>query len=144
MTLNPGHHLTVQCFPGPPVGFAVTSPKGSTNPRIFEKALYNRGFDMATGRFICQDPGLYLFSVTVQRDPGPSEVSCTIHINGAAMMRVAASGSPKLGYPASAATVFTRLSVGDKVYLSSCSGSHMHGLTLFSGALIQRDSLNTR
>ena len=94
---------------------------------------------MATGKFVCHHPGIYLFTTTVQREPGPQEVSCYFSVNGSQKFRVVANNYSTSGYPSSSGTLIIHLSKGDVAYLSSCSGRYIHSESVFSGVLIQPD-----
>lgn len=126
------------------VGFTVKNPKANTNPQTFQTAVYNSepGFNTATGKFVCQHPGMYLFTATVIRDDETNEASCHITVNGSTKLRVLANNnnSDREGFPSGSGTLVVHLNTGDEVYLSYCSGSsYMYRESSFSGILIQPD-----
>ena len=84
---------TVFCvFVGSQVGFTVRVPRDSTDPRIFDTVVYNSaaGFDMASGKFVCQRPGTYLFTSTIIRNDVGGDALCDITVNGTRLLRVIA------------------------------------------------------
>ena len=85
---------------------------------------------------------MYIFTATVIREPGPSEASCFIKVNGSGKIRVLANNynAPNKGYPSGSATLVIHLNAGDEVYLSFCSGTYMYSSSSFSGVLIQPDA----
>ena len=129
--------------PGAQVGFTVRYPKENTDPRIFKTLVYNSipGFNMATGKFVCQHPGMYLFTATIIREEGIGVAFCNIRVNAQNRIQVIANNvnSPSSGYPSGSATLVVRLSAGDEVYLSHCSGTHIFSDSSFSGVLIRPD-----
>ena len=97
---------------------------------------------MATGKFVCQHPGIYLFSATVNRMPGHEVVGCEISVNGSKKIRAFANAKDQsTEFPSGSTTLVVHLNVGDEVYLTSCTtGTSRFGSeTSFSGVLIQPD-----
>ena len=131
-------------FSGAHVGFTVTAPVDNTDPRIFQTVIYNSetGFNASTGIFVCRHSGLYLFTVTVIREPGINEADCFISVNGSEKLRVFANDNkaPNMGFPSASGTLVVHLSTGDEVYLTRCSGTYMLSVSSFSGILIQPDT----
>ena len=134
---------SVVTVPGPQIGFTVRYPKDNTDPRIFQTLTYNseQGFNMATGKFVCQHPGMYLFTATIIREEGIGVAYCNIRVNAENRIQVIANNvnSPSSGYPSGSATLVVHLSAGDEVFLSHCSGTHIFSDSSFSGVLIQPD-----
>ena len=97
---------------------------------------------MATGKFVCQHPGMYLFTATVIREDTTNEASCQIRVNGSNKLRVFANNnnSRRSGYPSASGTVVVHLSAGNEVYLTLCSDIYMYLESSFSGILIQSDN----
>ena len=127
---------------GSQVGFTVTNSSDNTDPRIFQTARYNSDsdFNLATGKFTCTRPGLYLFSATVTRRPQTTTASCWINVAGRDKLRVFATYVDS-GYPTGSGILIVHLNYGDEVYLRDCSDTYMHYESSFSGVLIQQDVL---
>lgn len=124
---------------GAHVGFTVTGLNDNTDP--FYTVLYNseQGFNTATGKFVCQSPGMYLFTATVVRKNTTNEASCYMTVNGSTKLRVFAYNSTRSGYPSGSGTLVAHLSTGDEVYLLGCLRSNLYSESSFSGILIQPD-----
>ena len=124
-------------FVGSHVGFTIRVPRDSTDPRIFDTVVYNSaaGFDMASGKFVCQRPGTYLFTSTIIRNDVGGDALCDITVNGTRLLRVIAP----TGYFSGTGSLVIHLSIGDEVYLSVCSSAAVHRDSSFSGVLIQPD-----
>ena len=135
------HHFVV--FSGAHVGFTVKYPKDNTDPRIFQIVVYNSepGFNTATGKFVCQYPGIYLFTTTVMRNPGAREAYCSISVNGANKITTYANNRNGItsSYPSASVTLVVHLKTGDEVYLADCSAKYIHSESSFSGVLIRPD-----
>jgi hypothetical protein len=115
---------------------------GTSSPLKFYSAAFNPNdiFNMTTGEFICQQPGLYLFIFTVLRDVGTSSSAyCYIYTNNAVGLMIAYAHDTDSGsYPSGAGSYLVYLQAGDTVYLSNCGNvDHLRLETGFSGCLIQ-------
>ena len=125
------------------VGFTVTYPKDNSDPRIFQKVVYNSGsgFNIATGKFVCQHAGIYLFTATLIRESSTNWIRCCISVNGSSTLWVHASdSSSRSGNPSASGTLVVHLDPGDEVYLQDCSEQHIDSWSSFGGVLIQRDA----
>ena len=110
------------------MGFTVQTPTDNTDPRIFQTSVYNSGsgFNMATGKFVCQHPGMYLFTATIIRKDGTYEVRCYIYHNKTTKLRVFANNNNSdAGFPSGSGTIVIHLTMGDEVYLGGCSGDYV-------------------
>ena len=95
---------------------------------------------MATGKFVCQHPGMYIFTATVFRNAGSTEASCYIHVNGSKKLRVFANDyDAGSGYTSGSGTLVIHLRAGDDVHLGDCSATDMYYESSFSGVLVQPD-----
>ena len=134
------HHFVV--FSGARVGFTVKYPKDNTNPRIFQTVVYNsEGFNTATGKFVCQYSGMYLFTTTVIRKTGAGEARCSISVNGANKVSAIANNYNGISsaYPSASVTLVVHLTTGDEVYLADCSTKYIYDESSFSCVLIRPD-----
>ena len=125
------------------IGFTVYGPDlNSSNPLIFNSIVTNifNGYNKTSGKFTCQFPGLYLFTVMVYRHRNHSSSSyCYIYVNGIYTYVKADADGPANIWPTSTNTLVRHLNKGDKVYLVCGNVANMYHLTGFSGVLIQPD-----
>lgn len=130
------------------VGFTVYSPDKSSGTTLlkFNSVLYNsgNGYNLTTGKFVCQVPGLYLFMATIIKTNGPrEEASCYIGVNNANILRVLANSYNLHDVSPSGTNMLVKhLATGDVVSLNDCNGvSNMYTYSSFSGVLISPDMI---
>ena len=125
------------------VGFTVYSPDtSSSSPLRFRIVVSNtlNGYNATSGKFTCQIPGLYLFTMMVLRDSGYAYNSyCYIYVNGINSMIEADAYGVSAAYPSSTNTLVRHLNKGDAVYLVCSYVTYMKAYSSFSGVLIQPD-----
>ena len=98
------------------------------------------GFDLSTGEFTCEYPGLYLFTMTIVRDSDFWEIFwCYFYVNGIDTGIEADAYGNDYGYPWATNVLVTHLNQGDTVYLRCYDVQYMCYAT-FSGVLIQADN----
>ena len=137
-------------FTSPFVGFTVhqpdsTLPNISSTVIVFEKVAYNEMecFDTASGKFVTQFPGFYMFTLTIVRDVWPHQASCFICVNKDnnedCTIRAVANNADTIedNHPSGTATLVVQLDAGNEVYVSQCNSvESIHQWSSFSGALI--------
>ena len=96
-----------------------------------------------TGKFVCQYPGLYLFTAAITRMTGVRDAYCFICVKGRRHIVTTDHDGDRHGIPSGSNTLVEHLDSGEEVYLSYCSGvGHMHQFSSFSGVLIRPDAGN--
>ena len=128
------------------VGFTVTDPVWTNSSSgivlQFSTVVTNAmgGFDLSTGEFTCEYPGLYLFTMTIVRDSNFWEMFwCCFYVNGIDTGIEADAYGNDFGYPWATNVLVTHLKQGDTVYLQCYDAQYMCYAT-FSGVLIQADN----
>ena len=124
------------------VGFTVYYPNtSSSNPLRFYGVASNalNGYNATSGKFTCQIPGLYLFTMMVLRSSGYTESYCFIYVNGGLSGIEAYANGPSTAYPSSTNTLVRHLNKGETVYLMCYNVARMSSISSFSGVLIQPD-----
>ena len=114
----------------------------SSNPLRFRNVVSNilNGYNATSGKFTCQIPGLYLFTVMIMRGSGHTEGSfCFIYVNGVDTNVIVEAYGPTFAYPSSTNTLVRHLNKGDTVYLNCGYVALMSMYNSFSGVLIQPD-----
>lgn len=109
--------------------------------------LLNEGGDYSntTGRFTCDNPGLYYFSVTLTKRRGTriDQIYCNLYINGTAELFIQVNPTENEDYGSYSATTSGafQLNRGETAYLGGCtkeeSFDRIH--SSFSGFLIKAD-----
>ena len=96
-------------------------------------------FNASTGLYVCEHPGIYVFSVHVYLESGYDLANCYIRKNRSNM--VLAYLEPKgSGYYEASNTVVLQLQLGDTTDLGGCtSASTMWYWTSFTGFLLHAD-----
>ncbi|XP_052282757.1 coadhesin-like isoform X1 [Dreissena polymorpha] len=133
----------------PTSGFTADGYSGSGSDYYFPNIILNEGNDYvaSNGLFTCRIPGLYYFSVNLEKRRESSrtidQVNAYIRVNGATKAQAHAdphddentdTGSYMIG---TAATL--RLSQGDRVNIAVSSYAHFQAGT-FTGVLIETDT----
>ena len=114
----------------------------SSNPLRFSRVVSNtfNGYNATSGKFTCQIPGLYLFTMMIMRDSGNTgNLYCHIYVNGGYSGIEADANGVSASYPSSTNTLVRHLNKGDTVYLSGINVAIMSSYSSFSGVLIQPD-----
>ena len=125
------------------VGFTVYRPDtSSSNPLRFSDVVTNtlNGYNATSGKFTCQIPGLYLFTMMVMREFGYTRNSlCYISVNGIISGITAFAHGVSAAIPSSTNTLVRHLNKRDAVYLVCGYGTSLRSYSSFSGVLIQAD-----
>ena len=114
----------------------------SSNPLRFNNVVSNalNGYNATSGKFTCQIPGLYLFTMMVMRSNGHTGDSyCYIYVNDGNTNVIAEAYESSSAYPSSTNTLVSHLNKGETVYLRCYNVAHMSSISSFSGVLIQPD-----
>ena len=99
-------------------------------------------YDTATGQFKCHNPGYYVFSFHMYKNPSSSygNAYCFIRKNEVNQIYVYSDPYYDSGYFESSNSVILHLRKGDNVDLGGCrSASYMWEWTTFTGYLIKPD-----
>ena len=119
--------------------------QGPTSGSIkFNTVITNIGghYKQNTGYFICEQPGIYKFSVHILQSKLAAGAYCRIKKNETDVIwaYIEPSSNAINGWYGSSNSVILHLSHGDKVHLGSCTkpGTMDHS-TSFSGFLINAD-----
>ena len=139
-------HVSFFGFAGRVSAFTAWSPSSTsvTEPVKFSTVLTNIGshYDSSSGKFTCQYPGLYVFTLNLYRyaSTSYSDLVCYIKRNGSNKIRayIYPYSSAYAGYYESTQSLVMHLSRGDIVTIGSCSG-HIQGYSSFSGYLLRAD-----
>ena len=113
----------------------------------FITAITNTGghYDTSTGQFICQYPGIYVFTLHIMKDANGDDFAyCFIRMNGSNQVRAFSnpSSNSDWGFYESSNTVALHLVSGDVVDTGSCSSYDTilaDTRTSFSGFLLKAD-----
>ena len=126
--------------------FSVRNPTGGpkSGTITFTHLITDIGghYDRATGKFTCQYPGIYVFSLNIVKADGEATAVCYIRKNDNNMASVAANPFISSGWFGSSNTVVFHLLSGDVVHLESCTPAITMSsgyTTTFSGFLLQAD-----
>ena len=114
----------------------------SSDPLRFSRVVSNtlNGYNATSGKFTCQIPGLYLFTMMVMRSNGHSSAPyCYIYFNGVISNIIAEANGPSDSHPSATNTLVRHLNKGDAVYLACGNVAYMSYYSNFSGVLIQPD-----
>ena len=126
------------------VAFTVYGPNtsSSSDPLRFNTVVTNtlNGYNATSGKFTCQFPGLYFFTVMAMINIIHAEhSSCRIYANDIDSKILALVDGSNNGYHSSTNTLVRHLNKGDTVYLSCLPVAPLSLFTSFSGVLIQPD-----
>ena len=125
------------------VGFTVYQPvTPSSIPLRFQNVVSNtlNGYNATSGKFTCQIPGLYLFTMMIMRNSGhPYNSVCYIYINDGNTNIEADAYGPSSACPSSTNTLVRHLNKGETVYLVCNNAPYIFYSSSFSGVLIQPD-----
>ena len=135
------------------MGFTVyrpdsTLPQSDFTVLTFENVAYNHEncFDEASGKFVSQYPGLYLFTVTIVKDNAYYQTCCSLCFKKGfgedCKLRVLANNGDvsNINFSSGTNTLVVHLDVGDEAYVSKCDPIiAIHQISSFSGVLIQSD-----
>jgi hypothetical protein len=127
--------MTCYHFSDVSVGFAVSNPDNSSDRTAlkFKKVIYNSGddYNVSSGVFTCNYPGLYFFTATLIRSPSLLDSVCFISVNGIEQIEVSSGGTDvNSGYQSGSVSFIYRLKAGDIVVLSDCE--QIDQLSIFS------------
>ena len=114
----------------------------SSNPLRFRNVVSNtlNGYNATSGKFTCQIPGLYLFTMMIMRNSGHAFNSyCPIFVNGGHSGIEADADGISAESPSSTNTLVRHLNKGDAVYLVCDFATNLRSYSSFSGVLIQPD-----
>lgn len=105
------------------------------------KANIGGHFDPAGSSFICEYPGIYVFTVHLYKSYSDSKAACDILVNGNTTITAYTMPAFQQGlfylYEAGN-TVVLQLKYGDVVSVGNCEqGSGLNGYSSFSGFLIK-------
>ena len=140
--------LSYNYFTGVKSAFTVTNPAaGPTSNTIkFSRIVANIGghYDTLSGKFTCQNPGIYAFHLHIYKDSGDKDTYCHIRKNEVDMVKATAkvNDNTASSFIGSSNSVILYLDLGDIVDLGVCTGIdtfHRGWETSFSGFLIQLD-----
>ena len=136
----------VYCIAGTHVGFTVDYPvAGHYSGTVrFNNVLTNVGnrYNSTTGKFTCDVPGIYYFSLVVYKTARADLASCFIRKNHHNTIEAFSNPVPMDdgGYFEASTSVVLDLAHGDTVDLAGCTHpSTMEWLTSFSGFLVSPD-----
>ncbi|XP_060584655.1 uncharacterized protein LOC132740705 isoform X2 [Ruditapes philippinarum] len=115
------------------IGFAVSNPDNSSDRTVlkFRKVIYNSGddYNVSSGVFTCNHPGLYFFTATLIRSPSLLDSVCFISVNGIEQIEVSSGGTDvNSGYQSGSGSFIYRLKEGDIVVPSDCEQIDQLGL----------------
>ena len=103
-------------------------------------AISNIGgdYNINTGQFVCQHPGIYVFTLHVYKEYGVHYAQCYIRKNGSDRVLAFSNPNNDNGYYESSNTVILDLTHGDIVQLGGCTSGNdtMYYWTSFSGYLL--------
>ena len=116
--------------------------QGTSGAITFSSVKTNIGgyYNIATGQFTCQYPGIYVFSLNLYKKTGASRVYCYIRRNGSGIARANVPAESKSGYYESSASTVLHLDRGDTVDVGGCNSvSDIDSYTSFIGFLLKAD-----
>ena len=105
----------------------------------FSKSVTNtmEGYNITTGVFRCEYPGLYLFTISIARDIGAhSCISCGFKVNHVYTSTAQACGND-LAHPFATNTIVTHLDKGGTVHIECFQALQISSYSTFSGVLLQ-------
>ena len=116
----------------------------STGVVVFPQSAVNLNigghYSMATGKYTCDYPGIYVLSINLYKKYGASDVSCYIRKNGSGVAYAYVPSESKSGFYESSASTVLRLARGDTVDVGSClNPSYIDSYTSFIGFLLKAD-----
>ena len=113
-------------------------PSSGTVKLITAVSNIGGDYNINTGHFICQHPGIYVFTLHLYKEYGASYAKCYIRKNGSNNIRIRSDRANDNGYYESSNTVILELTYGDIVNLGGCTSGNdtMYYWTSFSGYLL--------
>ena len=131
-------------FAGYQSGFIAQVPvNGPSNGSItFTSIISNIGnqFNSTTGKFTCDHPGMYFFTLSLYQTYSSRDTHCDIRCNGARMTYVDSNTSSSDGFYQASNSVVLHLNKGDIVNLEGCANaSTIASASSFGGFLINSD-----
>ena len=122
--------------------YTAIYPKDGSGSRTVKliTAVSNIGgdYNINTGEFISQHPGIYVFTLHVYKENGVDYAYCYIRKNGSNKIEIHSNPANDNGYYESSNTVKLELTHGDRADLGSCTSGNdtMYYWTSFSGYLL--------
>ena len=122
--------------------FGQYPTQGTSGAITFPSVKTNIGghYNIATGQFTCQYPGIYVFSLNLYKKSGASKTYCYIRRNGGGVARADVPAESKFGYYESSGSTVLHLDRGDKVDVGGCNSvNDIDSYTSFIGFLLKAD-----
>ena len=130
-------------------GFTVISPENGQAPTTakFETVITNMGHELNISgtEFVCEQPGLYLFSLIIYKTGFGNSAICRIRHNASSVIQAYLNPNSQVdyGFYSSGNSVFLHLAKDDKVDVGSCSDlrllNPLNHRTVFTGFLLKPD-----
>ena len=113
-------------------------PGSSTVKLITAVSNIGGDYNINTGQFICQHPGIYIFTLHLYKEYGVDYAYCSIRKNGSNMIHIQSSPAYDNSYYEGSNTAILELTHGDRVDLGGCTSGNdtMYYWTSFSGYLL--------
>ena len=99
-------------------------PGSSTVKLITAVSNIGGDYNINTGQFICQHPGIYVFTLHLYKKYDVNAAYCYIRKNGSDKVWAYSDPYKDNGYYESSNTVILELTHGDRVDLGSCSSGN--------------------
>ena len=123
--------------------FPEDGPGSSTVKLITAVSNIGGDYNINTGQFICQHPGIYVFTLHLYKEYNVNKAYCYIRKNGSGQVYVYINpdSNSDAGCYESSNTVILQLSHRDRVDLGGCTSGNttMYYWTSFSGFLLKAD-----
>ena len=125
--------------------FTANTPADLPGSKItFQTFLTNIGghYDTSSGRFTCQHPGIYLFSLNLLKNEDAPATACLIYLNN--FLKAGTNTNPQEtgGFTGGSNTILLHLLSGDVVHLGNCKSAGTMAndfFTSFTGILLLAD-----
>ena len=120
---------------------AIYPKDGSSSSTVkLITAVSNIGgdYNINIGQFICQHPGIFVFTLHVYKKYGVDYAWCFIRKNGSNKVHAYSDPNNNNGYYESSNTAILELTHGDRIDLGRCTSGNdtMYYWTSFSGYLL--------
>lgn len=123
------------------VAFSAYKPV-SKSPVVFSNVTLNIGgaYNSKTGKFVCNQPGLYFFTISVVRSNDDVYQYCCVYINTVTEHSCVVTGDGNDNeYPSGTQSEIVRLNRGDEVSLNCTRTAELDPASGMSGFLIQAE-----